>query len=116
MTGSPPDIAPSGLAELLGEISSVVRTLDCQLPDATTQAVLSGYAAQVSALAAAKRSASRLPRGMRFHLRGVSHGLQILAGEVPGHNRGDRTADLRQVTEILTVCKRHADKLNLPQI
>jgi hypothetical protein len=52
---------------------------------------------------------------MRFQLRYVAHGLQILAGEVPGHHRGDLTADLRDVRELLAVCSHQAAKLNLPQ-
>jgi hypothetical protein len=115
MHGPVSDSPSVGLTDLLSEISSAVRTLDGQPPDATTQAALGGYAAQVSLLAEAKRSPNRLPRGMRFQLRGVAHGLQILAGEVPGHHRGDLTADLRDVRELLAVCSHQAAKLNLPQ-
>ncbi len=115
MHGPASDFTPSGLTDLLGEISSVLRALDGQPPDAMAEAVLSGYAAQVSLLAAAKRSANRLPRGMRSELTFLAHGLQILAGEVPGHNRGGLTADLREVRQLLAACRRDADKLNLPQ-
>lgn len=114
MRGPASEFASSGLTDLLGAISSVLRDLDGQPPDATAQAVLSGYAAQVSSLAAAKRSANRLPRGMRSQLTFVAYGLQILAGEVPSHNRGDLTKDLREVRQLLAACRRDADKLNPP--
>jgi hypothetical protein len=114
MHGTGSDFTPSGLSYLLGEISSVLRALDGQPPDATAQALLSGYAAQVSSIATVKRSLNRLPRGMRSQLKFLAHGLQILADEVPGYNRGDLTADLRDVRQMLAACSRDADKLNLP--
>jgi len=115
MHGTASDSTPSGLVDLLGEISRALRTLDGQPPDATAQALLSGYAAQVSLMAAAKRSPNRLPRRMRSQLTFVAHGLQSLAGEALCHNGGDLTADLREVRQMLAACRRDADKLNLPQ-
>jgi hypothetical protein len=51
---------------------------------------------------------------MRSQLAFLAQGLQILAGELPGHNRGDLTADLREVRQMLAACRRDAEKLNLP--
>jgi hypothetical protein len=112
MHGPVSDFTPSGLTDLLGEISAVLRSQDGQPPDATAQAVLSGYAAQLSLLAAAKRSSSGMPRAMRSQLTFLAYGLQILAGEVPGHYQGDLTKDLREVTHLLVACRRDAGKLN----
>lgn len=114
MHGPASDFTPFGLTDLLGEISSALRVMDGQPPDATALAALGGYAAQVRLLAAAKRSANRLPRAMRSQLAFLAQGLQILAGELPGHNRGDLTADLREVRQMLAACRRDAEKLNLP--
>jgi len=114
MYGPVSDFTPFGLTDLLGQISGVLRALDGQPPDATAQAALGGYAAQVRLLADAKRSANRLPRAMRSQLTFLAQGLQILAGEVPGYNRGDLTADLREVRQMLASCSRDADKLNRP--
>jgi hypothetical protein len=104
----------SGLTDLLSEISSVLGALDGQTPDATAQAVLSGYAGQVNLLAAAKHPASVLPRGMRRALRGVAYGLQMLAGEMPGPKHADLTTLIREVRQLLAVLRREADTLNLP--
>jgi len=112
MHGPVSDFTPSGLIALLGEISAVLRSQDGQPPDATARAVLSGYAAQVSFLAAAKRSSSGLPRTMRSELTFLAQGLQILSGEVPGSNPGDLTKDLREVRQMLAACSRDADRLN----
>jgi len=110
MHGPVSDFTPSVLTDLLREVSSVLRSLDGQPPDATAQALLSGYTAQVSLL-----TDTKLPRAMRSQLPYVAHGLQILAGEVPGHHRGDLTKDLREVRQMLAACRRDADKLNGPR-
>ena len=52
---------------------------------------------------------------MRSQLKWLAHGLQILAGEVPGHDRGIFSKDLREVSQLLACCRRDADKLKLPK-
>jgi hypothetical protein len=113
MGGPVSDSTPSGLPDLLREISSVVRTLDGELPDDTAQAALSVYAGQLRSLAAAQRSPNRLPRRMRFQLKDLGYGLQMLAGEIPGPGRGDLTTRRREVSQMLVVCRRDADKLDM---
>jgi hypothetical protein len=89
-----------------------LATLGEDAPNLNEHHVVSGYAAQVSLLAAAKRSPLRLPRAMRSQPTFLAHGLQILSGEVPGDSRGDLTKDLREVTHLLVACRRDADELN----
>jgi hypothetical protein len=114
MHGPVSDFPAAGLSDLLGEISRVVVGLNGQPPDGMAQEVLSGYAAQVRVLAAAKRAPNRLPRAMRSQLKFVAYGLQILAGEVPSHHGGDLTADVGEMRQLLAACSRDAEKLNRP--
>jgi hypothetical protein len=114
MRGPVSDFTP-GLPDLLREISSAVQALDGEPPDDAARAALSAYAAQLSSLAAAKRSPNRLPRGMRSLLKSLGCGLRMLAGELPGPGRGDLTTLRREVSQMLALCRRDAGKLDLTQ-